>query len=90
MMITAEEQILKGATSTLLQMHVSEIAEECENIVIYCRKLRQRNLTDDERYTYEGKLYAALTHLQNHVRPATEEWDRWIDSLPDDEDDEDE
>jgi hypothetical protein len=82
------EQIMPDANSSLLEMHLSEIAEECENIVNYCRRLRGRDLTEDERDTYEAELYVALTHLLNHVSPAIEEWDRWFDSLPDDDDDE--
>jgi hypothetical protein len=41
----------------------------------------------DDRDTTEGRLYAALSHLQNHVGPALKEWDRVDDALPDDEDD---
>jgi hypothetical protein len=71
----------------MLEMHLSEILEECENIVRYCRTLHQDDLPTDDRDTVEGDLYAAIGHLQNHVGPALQEWDRVIETLPDDDDD---
>jgi hypothetical protein len=80
------EQLLRDATSKMLEAHLAEIDDECIRIAAYCRELRQDHLTADEREMYEAKLYAALTHLQNHIGPAIEEWDRVDDALPDDDD----
>jgi hypothetical protein len=70
----------------MLEMHLSEILDECENFAEYCRILRQDDLSEDDRGTYEGRLYAAIGHLQNHVGPALTEWDRVDETLPDDDD----
>lgn len=80
------ELILKDATNRMLEVHLSEIAEECGRIVDYCHRLRQSTLSAEERDTYEGKLYAALSHLQNHIGPALQEWDRVIEALPQQDD----
>jgi hypothetical protein len=69
-----------------LEAHLSEILEECESLLEYGRILRQDDLSSDDRDTYEGRLYAGISHLQNHVGPALKEWDQVIDSMPDDDD----
>jgi hypothetical protein len=79
------EPLLRDATSRLLEMHLSDILEECENIVAYGRTLRQDDLLTDDRDTVEGELYAAIGHLQHHIGPALQEWDRVIETLPDDD-----
>lgn len=85
MMTKPDERILREATNDILEAHLSEILEECTNIVEYCGKLRQTSLSEEERDTYEGELYSALTHLQNHIGPALQEWDRLIEVLPEEE-----
>jgi hypothetical protein len=80
------EPLLREATSNMLEMHLSEILEECENIVEYGRKLRQDDLPTDDRDTLEGELYAAISHLHNHVDPALQEWDRVDEALPEEDD----
>jgi hypothetical protein len=72
-------------SSNELQLHLSEIADECSNIVRYCERLRRTELPEAERDRYEGDLYVALEHLRNHVGPALDEWDRLVDALPDDD-----
>ena len=79
------EPLLREATSNMLEMHLSEILEECENIVEYCQKLRQDDLPTDDRDTLEGELYAAISHLHNHVGPALQEWDRVDEALPEED-----
>jgi hypothetical protein len=39
---------------------------------------------NEKREEYEGRLYAALTHLDHHVKPAIKEWDRVVDRMPND------
>jgi hypothetical protein len=86
MTTATSEPLLRDATSSLLEMHLSEILEECQNIVEYGRALRQDDLPTDDRDTLEGELYAAIGHLQNHVGPALQEWDRVIETLPEEDD----
>lgn len=79
------DPLLRDATSKTMEVHLGEILEECDHIVEYCRRLRQTSLSEEERETDEGELYAALTHLQHHIGPALEEWDRVLDALPADD-----
>jgi hypothetical protein len=46
--------------------------------------LKELPTISDKRDEYEGRLYAALTHLEHHVKPAIKEWDRVVDRMPDD------
>ena len=48
------EPLLREATSKMVEVHLSEILEECENIAKYCQRLRQDSLPTDNRDTYEG------------------------------------
>lgn len=44
--------------------------------------LKSLSPTHEKRDEHEGRLYAALTHLNHHVKPAIKEWDRVVDRMP--------
>lgn len=77
-------------SSTLLDMHLTELGEECARFVALLSALRSMAavpewVNEDLRESTEGSLYASLSHLQNHVQPALEEMDRLADEMPDEE-----
>ena len=77
-------------SSTLLDMHLAELEEECARFVALISALRSMaavpEWADEElRESTEGNLYASLSHLKNHVEPALDEMDRLLDEMPDDE-----
>jgi hypothetical protein len=79
-------------SSNLLEMHLTELEEECARFVALIQALRTMAaipewLNEEERSSTDANLYASLSHLSNHVQPALDEWDRLIDELPDDEED---
>jgi benzoyl-CoA reductase/2-hydroxyglutaryl-CoA dehydratase subunit BcrC/BadD/HgdB len=71
-------------SSALLDNHFHEILETVEEIRGLTVILKSLSDTDEKREEYEGRLYAALTHLEHHVKPAIKEWDRVVDRMPND------
>jgi len=77
-------------SSALLDMHLTELGEECARFVALLSALRSMAAVpewanEDLRESTEGNLYASLSHLQNHVQPALDEMDRLTDEMPDEE-----
>jgi len=83
--IDAKEKSLVSPSSSLLDMHLSELEEECRNFVSLISALRSLAENDapdeDERDTIEGELFASLSHLNNRAQPAMEEMDRLVDLM---------
>ncbi|HXG63576.1 MAG TPA: hypothetical protein VNO70_00620 [Blastocatellia bacterium] len=78
-------------SSSLLDMHLSELQEECARFVALMSALRSMaavpERADEElRSTTQGNLYASLFHLTQHAQPALDEMDRLLEEMPDDED----
>lgn len=67
----------------LLERHLEEILEAVEEVHNLAATLKVIPPDDEKRDVYEGRLYAALTHLDHHVKPAIKEWDRVLDRMPD-------
>lgn len=74
---------LVDPSSSLLEMHLEEIGEECRNITGYLRILKRSTRRSEEAEDAEAQLYAALTHLEHHAGPAVREWDKVIDRMDD-------
>lgn len=68
-------------SSALLDNHFEEMLEAIEEIRGLTSLLKSISSTDGKRDEYEGRLYAALTHLDHHVKPAIKEWDRVVDRM---------
>lgn len=90
--IESQKQSLISVSSNLLDMHLSELAEECAQFVALLQALRAMaalpESADKEVQEYtEANLYASLSHLSHHVQPALDEWERLEDEIPDDEQD---
>lgn len=79
----ADSGALLAPSSPLLENHFIELLEAIEEIRGLTAMLKSTPSTDEKREEYEGRLYAALTHLDHHVRPAIKEWDRVVDRMPD-------
>jgi hypothetical protein len=77
---------LLSLSSNALEIHLRELEEECDRLVRLIGALRSTEDTE-KREMIEGDLYASLIHLKNHVQPAIKEWDRLVDEMPDDEED---
>ena len=71
-------------SSALLDNHFEELLEAIEEIRGLTALLKSISSRDEKREEYEGRLYAALTHLDHHVKPAIKEWDRVVDQMADD------
>ncbi len=80
----SESGTLLAPSSTLLDNHFSELLEAIEEIRGLTTLLKALPHSSDKRDEYEGRLYAALTHLDHHVKPALKEWDRVVDRMADD------
>ena len=65
----------------MLDNHLDEIAETSEEVLGLVAILKTLSPTDAKRDEYERRLYAALTHLEHHVKPAVKEWDRVVDKM---------
>ena len=76
--------ILLVPSSALLDNHFEELLEAIEEIRGLTALLKSISSRDEKREEYEGRLYAALTHLDHHVKPAIKEWDRVVDQMADD------
>lgn len=85
----AKKESLVSPSSTLLDMHLEELEEECAHflsLISALRTLSENEAADeDERDTVEGELYASLSHLDNHAKPAMEEMDRVVEEMPDED-----
>lgn len=91
--IEFKKESLVSPSSSLLDMHLEELEEECArflSMIAALRSMAERPETadEDERDTIEGELYASLSHMKNHVRPALREMDRLLDEMPDDDEEE--
>lgn len=82
--ILVESASLVSPSSPLLEHHLSDILEAVEEIHTIAAALKLVAHDEKRRDVYEGRLYAALTHLDHHVKPAIAEWDRVVDRMPDD------
>ena len=80
----ADTGALLAPSSVLLENHFEELLEAIEEIQGLTALLKSLPPADEKREEYEGRLYAALTHLDHHVKPAIKEWDRVVDRMPDD------
>ena len=78
-----ESGVLIAPSSTLLDNHFEELLEAIEEIRGLTALLKALPATSEQRDDYEGRLYAALSHLDHHVKPAIKEWDRVVDRMPD-------
>jgi hypothetical protein len=90
--IDTKKHIPISPSSNVLEMHLTELGEECARFVALLEALRilaakPEWLSEEGRSSTDANLYTSLSHLSYHVQPALEEWDRLIDELPDDEDD---
>lgn len=79
-------------SSSLLDIHLTELEEECARFVALMSALRSMaavpEWADKEiRESTEGNLYASLSHLKNHVQPALDEMDSLLDAMPDEDED---
>jgi hypothetical protein len=91
--INTKKASLVSPSSSLLDIHLAELEEECTRLLSIIAALRSiaeklEAAGENERETLEGDLYASLSHFKNHVEPAMEEMDRLLDEMPDDEDEE--
>jgi hypothetical protein len=80
----AETGHLLTPSSALLDNHFDELIETIEEIRGLTAILKSLPPEDKKRDEYEGRLYAALTHLDHHVKPAIKEWDRVVDRMSND------
>ena len=78
-----ESGALLDPSSTLLDNHFEELLEAIEEIRGLTALLKALPTSSEKRDEYEGRLYAALTHLEHHVRPAIKEWDRVVERMAD-------
>ncbi|MBS0155584.1 MAG: hypothetical protein JSS38_13380 [Nitrospira sp.] len=78
-----ESRALLAPSSTLRDNHFEELLESIEEIRGLTALLKALPASSDKRDEYEGRLYAALTHLDHHVKPAIKEWDRVVDRMAD-------
>ena len=80
----AATRALLVPSSVLLDNHFEELLEAIEEVQGLTTLLKALPVAEEKREEYEGRLYAALTHLEHHVKPAIKEWDRVVDRMPDD------
>ena len=88
--IELRKESLVSPSSSLLDMHLEELEEECArflSLIAALRSMSERPETanEDERATIEGELYASVSHMNNHVGPALSEMDQLLDAMPDDD-----
>jgi hypothetical protein len=75
---------LVSPSSSTLDFHLSELEEECARFVALVNALRS-TWNSERRDIIEGDLYASLFHLKYHTQPALKEWDRLVEEMPDDD-----
>ncbi len=80
----ADTGALLVPSSALLDNHIEELLEAIEEIQGLTALLKPLPTTSAKREKYEGRLYAALTYLEHHVKPAIKEWDRVVDRMTQD------
>lgn len=80
----AENDSLVFPSSPMLDHHLEDLMEAVEEIHNLAGVLKVISPHDEKRDEYEGRLYAALTHLDHHVKPAIKEWDHVVDRMPED------
>jgi hypothetical protein len=80
---TTKEGAVLQPTTDLLEVALEELAEECAHALFLMARLR-RLPPGDERETLEGDLHASLSHLRMESAFALKEWDKLVNSLPDD------
>lgn len=80
---TTNEGAVLQPTTNLLEAALEELAEECAHALFLMSRLR-RLPPGEERDTLEGDLHASLSHLRMEANFALKEWDKLVDSLPDD------
>jgi hypothetical protein len=90
--IEINKQSLVNPSSTVLDMHLAELEEECARFISLTSTLRSMlgnrdTINEEERASIEAELYASLSHLSHHVQPAINEMSRLLDEMPDEEDD---
>ena len=68
-----ESGTLLVPSSALLVNHFEELLEAIEEIRGLTALLKALPSSSDKRDEYEGRLYAALTHLDHRVKPAIKE-----------------
>jgi hypothetical protein len=79
----ADTGALLTPSSALLENHFVELLEAIDEIQGLTALLKSLPSGSEKREEYEGRLYAALTHLDHHVKPAIKEWDCVVDRMPD-------
>ena len=82
--VLADKDSFLLPSSSMLDNHFDEIVETTEEVLGLVAILKTLSPADSNRDEYEGRLYAALTHLDHHVKPAIKEWDRVVDRMPED------
>jgi len=85
-----EKQSFMSVSSNMLDMHLQELTEECARFVAMIEALRTmavapKSANEEVREYIEANLYASLSHMKNHVQPAMDEWDRLVEEMPDDD-----
>jgi hypothetical protein len=70
--------MLDCKTPILVFEDILEAVEEIHNVAATLKVIAP---DDERRDEYEGRLYAAFTHLDHHVKPAIKEWDRLVDQM---------
>ena len=82
--VLADKDSFLMPSSSMLDNHLDEIVETTEEVLGLVAILKTLSPADSTRDEYEGRLYVALTHLDHHVKPAINEWDRVVDRMPED------
>ncbi|MEO1209184.1 MAG: hypothetical protein AAFX78_06550 [Cyanobacteria bacterium J06638_20] len=76
-------------TQQLLQMNptlstlLTELGEECENVVFFLSQLKLANLTDDQKGDILAELTGSISHLHVHTENLPELIEDEILTLPD-------
>ena len=81
--VVADKGVFLSSSCALLDNHFDELLEtieELRGLTAILKTLPPANEAEE----YEGRLYAALTHLDHHVKPAMKEWDHVVDRMPND------
>ena len=80
---TYESGTLLMPSNALLDNHFKELLEAIKEILGLTALLKTLPASSEKRDEYEGQLFAALTHLDHHVKPAIKEWDRVVEQMAD-------
>lgn len=73
---------LLSHSSDLLNFHLGDLLEAVDDVHNLAGVLKVIPRGDRKRDDYEGRFYAALAHLNHHLKPAIKEWDRVVDRMP--------